>query len=104
MQKKINKYFSLFCLLLFLFPLAEKQVHAFHHTEDPHCLASDKHFHALEHNCSICDFTVTDSGSPAENNFVFITSEFKFSYNFFKENSHSTDLHHYLPARAPPLI
>lgn len=104
MQRQLKKYFPFLFLFLFLFPMVEKQVHAFVHSEDLHCSATDKHFHEPEHNCSICDFTSTDSNTIAENHFSFVVSEFEFAYNPFSEriNIPSTFLH--LPSRAPPVI
>lgn len=104
MSKNINKYFSFFFLLLFLFPLAEKQAHAFEHESDPHCLATDKHFHSEEHHCSICDFTVTDSGTLTENNFTFIVTDFELSFDPFNENKNCLQFFHHLPSRAPPIV
>jgi hypothetical protein len=104
MQKSIYKYFSLFFLLLFLFPLVEKQLHAFQHQSDLHCSATDKHFHSEEHNCSICDFTATDSNTFTESDFTFIISGSVFSYNSFIENVNSVKPFHHLPSRAPPIV
>jgi hypothetical protein len=104
MQKKINKYFSVFFLILFLFSLVEKQAHAFQHQNDSHCLATDKHFHNVEHNCSICDFTSTDSNTSTENDFTFIISSSEFSYNAFQQNTNSLKSFHHLPSRAPPVV
>jgi hypothetical protein len=103
MQKQLKKHFSFLFLFLFLFPMVEKQVHAFEHRNEVHCSATDKHFHEQEHNCSICDFTSTDSSTGTENRFSFVISEINYAYNPFIEyvSTPSTFLH--LPSRAPPV-
>jgi hypothetical protein len=104
MQKQLKKYFPFLFLFLFLFPMAEKQIHAFAHHEDVHCSASEKHFHEPEHNCSLCDFTFTDSNTGAENNFSFVLSSVRFNYNPFNESSDVSTAEMHLPARAPPVV
>ncbi|MCW3103049.1 MAG: hypothetical protein JWO09_1489 [Bacteroidetes bacterium] len=103
MQKQLKKYFPFLFLFLFLFPVVEKQLHAFEHRDEAHCSATDKHFHEQEHNCSICDFTATDSATGAENRFSFVIAETNHAYNPFTDyvSSISTLLH--LPSRAPPV-
>jgi len=103
MQKQLKKYFSFLFLLLFLFPMVEKQLHAFEHRDEAHCSATDKHFHELEHSCSICDFTATDSGTGTENHFSFVIAETSYAYNPFTYyvNGGSPLIH--LPSRAPPI-
>lgn len=103
MQKQLKKYFPFLFLFLFLFPMVEKQVHAFAHHEDIHCSATDKHFHELEHNCSICDFTSTDSNTTTDNHFSFVISEIEFTYNPFTESVSTPFAFLHLPSRAPPV-
>jgi hypothetical protein len=103
-SKKVTNYLSFFFLLLFLFPQAEKQIHAFQHKNDTHCSTTDKHFHNPEHNCSICDFTATDSNAISENDFSFTISGSQFLYEPFIENVNSVKTFHHLPSRAPPLV
>jgi hypothetical protein len=84
--------------------MVEKQAHAFHHEKDPHCLATDKHFHSVEHNCSICDFTSAESPELSTVDFTFLISGTKFSYCAFIENATDLKPYHLLPSRAPPIV
>ena len=103
MHKRLTKYLSLFLLLTFLFPIAEKQVHAFEHSTDKHCTASDKHFHEQEHHCDICDITLTDTGFPAAANYRFIASVHTFLFSLPYESVYHPGTFQNLPARAPPV-
>ncbi|MGZ4053703.1 MAG: hypothetical protein ACXVPY_08135 [Bacteroidia bacterium] len=103
MHSQVKKYVSIFFLFLFLFPTIEKQVHAFEHSADSHCTATDKHFHTLEHSCSICDFTITDSNQAPETEIQFIISANHFSYHPFIESVNIPDAFQNLPSRAPPI-
>ncbi len=54
----IRQLLSCFLLLLFLFPLAEKEFHALEHGGDEHCAEHElMHLHEKEHDCTICDYT-----------------------------------------------
>lgn len=103
MQKHLKKYYSLFFLFLLLFPMVEKQAHAFEHRDDIHCSATDKHFHELEHHCNICDYTSTDSNPVAEHHISFFIGEIRFSYFSLPENIHTPEAFQDLPSRAPPV-
>src|SRR5687768_4611960 len=81
MQQNLKKFLSVFFLLLFLFPLVEKELHAFEHSNDIHCNENDKHFHTLEHNCSICSFTFTSSEEPIKIADALILFSSSFSYS-----------------------
>ena len=62
MFHKAKRFISLLVLSLFLFPLLEVGIHSYIHRNDTHCFEKSKnHFHALEHSCSICDYTLTTS-------------------------------------------
>jgi hypothetical protein len=104
MKTSIKKYLSLFLLALFLFPSVEKQLHAFEHLSDSHCTSANKHFHPLEHNCSICDFTITDSNSSAISTIHFVISSQTYSFNPFCESVNTPIAFADIPARAPPVI
>ena len=104
MNSQIKKYFSLFFLFLFLFPMVEKEIHALEHKADIHCSATDKHFHSLEHNCSVCDFTNTNTITTPETSSEFIISANDFSFLPFIESSFTSSSFHLLPARAPPIV
>jgi hypothetical protein len=99
--KKISAYFLLF---LFLFPTIEKQLHAFEHRSDEHCVATDKHFHAQEHHCSICDFTVAPNHPSAETKFQFILFSTSFLYVSQRVSTPIATTDYLLPSRAPPIV
>ena len=103
MHKPIKKYFSLFFLFLFLFPLVEKEVHALQHNMDVHCTASDIHLHQLEHHCAICDFTVTDSNTPASSSYQLIIAVSQLAFKPFIASIYIPDAFQDLPSRAPPV-
>jgi hypothetical protein len=103
MHKITKQLSSLSFLLLFLFPLVEKQLHAMEHADDIHCNATDKHFHEAEHSCSICDYTFSDTPSELKAEYSFFLSTINFEYIGFHPilNSGSETL--LLPSRAPPI-
>ena len=103
MHQLVKKYIAFFFLFLFLFPTIEKQIHAFEHRADEHCTASDKHFHVLEHSCSICDFTITDSNATPQTDVQFIVSVNNFSFQSFIEKKNIPNTFQNLPSRAPPI-
>ncbi|HEX8517056.1 MAG TPA: hypothetical protein VF868_12730 [Bacteroidia bacterium] len=102
MRKTLPLLLSFFLLSVFLFPMAEKQLHAFEHAGEIHCNAADKHFHEEEHVCSICDFTFTDSNNSTDAAFCFTQTETEFLYEPFKRNVHIPLIFSLLPSRAPP--
>ena len=103
-MQKVTKILSVFFLFLFLFPMAEKGAHAFKHQSDIHCDATDKHFHTLEHTCSLCDFTITDSNYPTQNNHQLIVSTQQFLFHPFVESVNTPNAFQNIPARAPPIV
>jgi hypothetical protein len=103
MHQRIKKYLSFLFLLLFLFPMVEKGMHELEHKDDFRCSSTNKHFHNLEHNCSICDFTTIDSNNSASHKFELITPTQLFLFHPFVENISVEDAFQYLPARAPPI-
>ena len=103
MHQQLKKYGSIFLLLLFLFPLVEKQLHIFDHLDETRCLATDKHFHEQEHSCRICEFTITDSGLLPDVEFNFILSEEQSIFQIFSESIHTPKAFQDLPSRAPPV-
>lgn len=103
MYPEFKKYLSILFLLIFLFPIVEKQIHEFEHRDDVHCSAADKHFHELEHSCSLCDQTIIDSTYPLATDFQLIISFQPFLFHPFVESIHAPDAFQYLPARAPPI-
>ena len=103
MRQQLKKYSSIFLMFLLLFPTIEKQIHTFEHNADQHCTATNKHFHNLEHSCSICDFTITDSNSSPDTAIQFIVSSNQFSFNLFIESVNTPTAFNDLPSRAPPI-
>jgi hypothetical protein len=104
MHQNLKKYISVFFLLLFLFPLAEKELHAFEHSDDIHCSESDKHFHSLEHHCSICSFTFTSSEEPIEIADALILFSSTFSYTPSINCVYELNTIDHSGSRAPPII
>lgn len=104
MRIELKKYSSLLLLILFLFPMVEKQAHAFEHSADTHCIASDKHFHEPEHHCDICDFTLTDTHHSADAGYRIIVSVQHFSFSSQLESLYISGAFQHLPARAPPVV
>ena len=104
MPKQVKKYFSLFFLLLFLFPTVETQLHAFEHASDVHCQASGKHFHTQEHHCAICDFTATNSNLVTDEPVSFTLPEKTFSFRPLCESVHTPATFRHSCGRAPPVI
>ena len=104
MRKQVKSYLSVFFLLLFLFPLLEKGIHDFSHIGDTHCTSLDKHFHAPEHHCEICDFTNDFNGFPAFNQYDVLLSE-QGILNFSSEkNNLLLQEKHFHSLRAPPSL
>jgi hypothetical protein len=103
MHSQFKKYLPLFFILLFLFPMVEKGMHDLEHGNDKHCRAKDKHFHELEHNCSVCDHTTVDLSSSLPADFVIIISAKQLLFCPFVESVNTPFAFQYLPARAPPL-
>lgn len=103
MHTQVKKYISLFFLFLLIFPLAEKVIHSHEHLQDVHCNAIEKHFHEQEHECSICDFTITESNSLPSNEIRFVVSSQSFSFNEFLQSVNISHAYSNLPSRAPPI-
>ena len=104
MKVLLKNISSILLLFLFLFPLVEKEVHALEHTDDVHCSSVDKHFHEIEHSCSICDYSVPDSNEPSLVNFSFRSFSSNFVYEYSTKQLLAVPVFSYLPARAPPVI
>jgi hypothetical protein len=99
-----NKILSFLFLLLFLFPATEKALHDVGHANDFHC--SDNvtlHFHASEHDCSLCDFQVTPSTEVTASDFSAVTFSKYFDFIITEERSECADYIALSSARAPPL-
>jgi hypothetical protein len=104
MHKQIKNILVPLLLFIFLFPMVEKEVHTSIHSADVHCTAGNKHFHDLEHHCSICDFTLTDSNKPTDVNYQLVVSCKQFLFQSFTESLDIPGTFQYLPSRAPPTV
>jgi hypothetical protein len=101
---KLKSIFAIFFLFVFLFTLAQGEVHAFHHSNDFHCTANNAvHFHEAEHHCTICDFTDNLSLSPSFNYQNLSLHELCVLSFFFSENNYFYYEKNFLSLRAPPL-
>jgi hypothetical protein len=103
MKSFLKKYGSLFLLLLFLFPLAEKEFHALEHKDDFHCTSLEKHYHNYEHHCDICNYTLIKHSSVPFSAFEFTLSNQAFSFIPYKAEQLVTKACIYSPSRAPPV-
>ncbi len=104
MSQTIKKYFSVFFLMLFLFPIVEKEIHALEHAGDPHCISENKHFHNLEHNCGICDFTLYSSDGSTNIGASYTLFCFSFSYTPSINSIYELNRIDNSGSRAPPVI
>ncbi len=102
MLHQLKKYGALFLLLLFLFPVVEKQLHIYEHSADEHCYASDKHFHEMEHTCSICEFTLIDTLLLSNKFIPFVNTEYPHYFHMLNVRVNGNTTFSDLPSRAPP--
>ena len=103
MLSRCKSILSAFLLLLFIFPLVEKEVHTLRHVEAFHCKATDKHFHEIQHACAICDFIVpvTTAPSKPDHDLNVYTSS---SLILFYSETKVVSVTEYFPSlRAPPV-
>ncbi len=84
--------------------MVEKEVHAFQHLADIHCLATDKHFHSIEHHCSVCDFSHTTNSTTPQTHTQFIPVVREFAFLPFIEKVEIKNAFQHLPSRAPPVV
>lgn len=101
---RLRKYFSIFTLAVFLFPLVVEEVHTYGHRNDFHCTASDTHFHELEHHCTICDYIpYTSDNTFQENTFSFLEIYTTVCFNYY-ESVAVLNRHFNFSLRGPPTI
>ena len=99
----VKKIYSLLLLLLFLFPVVEKEVHSYEHKDDFHCTTkSDKHFHSKEHYCSICDFNIPFVDAPIAYQSDFIILFKTVTHLIYTPGLISAGPDYCLSPRAPP--
>ena len=100
MAKKIG--YVLF-LILFLFPLVEKEIHHYEHKDDFRCTTkNEKHLHSEEHYCFICDFNIPITDSPVAYESGFVISFITVAHLIYKASLILVNYNCCLPPRAPP--
>lgn len=103
MKVLLKNISSIFLLFLFLFPLVEKEMHALEHADDFHCSSVDKHFHELEHSCSLCDYTMPATLGSANNSFHVVFNEQIILFNLYTDCINIPTAYQDIPSRAPPI-
>ncbi len=105
MSKIVKNYFAPILLALFLFPQVQKGMHDFEHRHGTHCDAKAvKHFHTLEHVCSICDFSVPVSTEFLTFCFNSLITVNEINFQIPVEKSINANFHYQVPPRAPPVF
>jgi len=102
--QRIKKIFALFAIATFLFPLVEKEIHNFLHSEVVLCTITDKHFHQEEHHCNLCDLTRDVADKPTifhHNLLIGILCNLNFVFNV---QDFEIQKSVYSPLRAPPVV
>lgn len=103
-MNRFRPYLSFLLLSLLLFPLGEKAIHEFGHLSEFHCDVHEKHYCAVEHTCSLCDFVFSASAIPPaeESQTVFFRL---CSQNFSTATVHNTltPVKYTFPLRGPPV-
>ena len=103
MNTTFKKYLAFLFLVLFLFPLIEKEIHTLEHVNDFHCTSkADKHLHSETHRCSVCDFTTLDSSTEQKNSFQFVLFFKQVEYKPTSVNVNIPCSFTNIPSRAPP--
>lgn len=103
-KQQIRNSVVFFFVLLLLLPLAEKIIHDHHHAGETHCTEKSLlHFHATEHDCSLCGLEVTQAADlhPVLSEKQLNVTEFFYLAACEEAVKQGTTLR--LPARAPPL-
>lgn len=100
----LRLFFTYFTLLLFLFPMIEKGIHAFEHEEEEHCAEYEEtHLHEKHHECILCDYQVEPVVEWSSDfqlvNVIKITQQVYSYLNFKKESTRF-----YFSLRAPPVL
>ena len=84
--------------------MAEKAKHDFAHTLDTHCTTGSKHFHNLEHNCALCDFSINDTHFPVDASTQFVILLNGISFNSVTESVNIPNAFQDIPSRGPPAL
>ena len=105
MSKIIKNFLAPFLLVLFLFPQIQKGIHDFEHRHDTHCDAkAEKHFHTLEHVCSICNFSIPVSIEFLTFYFNKLITFNEIVFQIPVGNNIIADCFYKIPPRAPPVF
>ena len=103
-MQKLKTTFSVFFLLIFLFPFVEKELHHLSHINDLHCCIKVTHFDSQEHHCTICDFANDFSGTPVIFHFNLLIAIIKDINFLFTEDFSLQQNTFFRPLRAPPIL
>jgi len=103
-MQKLKKILSVCFLLLFIFPFAEKGIHDYFHVDASQCTHADKHFHASEHHCELCDFTNNFNVLPSFDHNNLLHNEPAPSRFTFAENNILLYQKEFHFLRAPPSL
>jgi hypothetical protein len=102
MKRSSGRILSFLFLLLFIYPLVEKELHAFQHSDDFHCASATAHFHTPEVKCSFCDVFIQEITDASDDQPAYLAPAptlFTFSTLSPQLTSHN---HFYTSLRAPP--
>jgi hypothetical protein len=106
MLLKLKPFFSVFLLVIFLFPTIVKEAHTGNHGKRAHCDANEEqHIHIQHHDCTFCDFVIPIILITSSCRTVF--SLLHFAEYFFSppiEFYFSTSLFSSALLRAPPYV
>jgi len=103
--QKLKGIVAVFSLLVFLFPMVEKEIHNYDHAGIIHCTEHNVvHFHNVEHHCFLCDFTNPVSTSTLLNKIAFAEHQWVEGQFFLYEFSYSLQSKYFHSLRGPPAI
>ena len=104
-MQKLKGILAVLCLLVFLFPQVESELHSYAHMNDFHCTDHNSlHLHKADHHCFLCDYTNVISTTPT---FIHQPLELHASCIlkfFFQENNYLLQPKDFLSLRAPPSL
>lgn len=103
-MQKMKGIFSLFILAIFLFPVAEIDIHQLSHRNDFHCSANNSHIHTAEHHCHLCDIINDNFVAPVLDHIIFVINEPAIASIFFSENLYFPQNKDFQPLRGPPAL
>ena len=102
---KLQKYFSILLVFLFLSPQLEKGVHDYLQRNDFHCSTTDIHFHNTEHHCGICDYVFPFSSGQSFQDYSLKNQKIASKkINLYSETVYTTSPSYFFSLRAPPVF